>query len=116
VNEKPAFIQGMYSRKGNGLACPIPFDPPVTYTVPADKRAQTIYFRAGNASAELICLVLTRGGAPMRYFPIGAKAAIHVPLAVVEDLEPGSRVEVLMAAPNSAETSVVLDIGFLEIA
>jgi hypothetical protein len=116
VNEKPAFIQGMYSRKGDGLACPVPFDPPVTYTVPADKRAQTIYFRAGNASVELIYLILTRDGVPMRYFPIGAKAAIHVPLAVVEDLEPGSRVEVLLAAANTGETSVVLDIGFLEIA
>jgi hypothetical protein len=116
VNEKPAFIQGMYSRKGAGLACPVPFDPPVTYTVPDDKRAQTIYFRAGNASAELVYLVLTRNGVPMRYFPVGAKAAIHVPLAVVEDLEPGSRLEILLAAPHTFETPVVLDIGFLEIA
>jgi hypothetical protein len=116
MNENPAFLQGMFSRKGAGLACPVPFDPPVAYTVPADKRAQTIYFRAGNASAEMIYLVLTRNGAPMRYFPVGAQAAIHVPLAVVEDLEPGSRIEILLAAPNSWETSVVLDIGFLEIA
>jgi hypothetical protein len=116
VNEKPVFIQGIFSRKGTGLACTVPFDPPVTYTVPADKRAQTIYFRAGNASAELIYLVLTRDGVPMRYFPVGAKAAIHVPLAVVEDLDPGSRIEILLAAPNTWETSVVLDIGFVEIA
>ena len=116
MNEKPAFIQGMYSRKGAGLACPVPFDPPVTYAVPADKRAQTIYFRAGYASSELIYLILIRDGVPMRYFPVGAKAAIHVPLAVVEDLDPGSRIEILLAAPNTWETSVVLDIGFLEIA
>ena len=34
----------------------------------------------------MIYLVLTRGGRPMRYFPVGAKGAIHVPLAVVEDI------------------------------
>lgn len=116
MNEKPAFIQGLFSYKGAGLACPISFSPPVTYTVPADKRAQTIYFRAGNASAELIYLVLTRNGHPMRYFPVGAKGAIHVALAVVEDLSPESRIEILAAAPKGDETSVLLDIGFMEIA
>ena len=116
MNEKPAFIQGLYSYRGAGLACPIAFDPPVTYTVPADKRAQTVYFRAGNASPEMIYLVLTRNGAPMRFFPVGAEGAIHVALAVVEDLEPESRMEILVAAQKGAETAVVLDIGFLEIA
>ena len=116
MNEKPAFIQGFYPYRGAGLACPIAFDPPVTYTVPADRRAQTVYLRAGNASAEMIYLVLTRNGAPMRFFPVGAAGAIHVALAVVEDLEPESRVEVLVAAPKGPETAVVLDIGFLEIA
>ncbi|HLI84873.1 MAG TPA: hypothetical protein VKV17_13200 [Bryobacteraceae bacterium] len=81
MNERPAFIQGMYSRKGAGLARPVPFEPPGAHTVPA-----------------------------------GAQAAIQVPLAVVEDLQPGSRIEILLAAPNSGETRVVLNIGFLEIA
>ena len=116
MNEKPAFIQGLYSYRGAGLACPMPFHPPVTYTVPADKRAQTVYFRAGNASPEMIYLVLTRNGAPMRFFPVGAEGAIHVALAVVENLEPESRMEILVAAPKGGENVVVLDIGFLEIA
>ena len=116
MNEKPAFIQGLYSYRGAGLACPIAFDPPVTYTVPVDKRAQTVYFRAGNASPKMIYLTLTRNGAPMRIFPVAAEGAIHVALAVVEDLEPESRMEILVAAPKGAETAVVLDIGFLEIA
>ena len=116
MNEKPAFIQGLYTCKGLGLECPMSFTPPVTYSVPADKRAQTIYFRAGNASAEMIYLVLTRNGEPMRYFPVGAKGAIHVALAVLEDLPPESRIEVLAAAPRGVETSVLLDIGFMEIA
>jgi hypothetical protein len=114
--EKPAFIQGLFAYRGRGLATPAPFQPPAVYTVPPDKRAQTIYFRAGNAAAELIYLVLTRNGEPLRYFPVGAKGAIHVPLAVVEDLAPESRIELLLAAPEGLESSVLVDTGFLEIA
>ena len=114
--EKHVFIQGLFACEGRGLASPVPFHPPVTYSVPADKRAQTIYFRAGNPSPEMIYLVLTRGGVPMRYFPVGAKGAIHVPLAVLEDLSPGSTVEILAAAPEGAKSPVLLDIGFVEIA
>ncbi len=113
--EKPAFIQGLFAWIGQGLQSPVPFDPPVVYQVPSDKRSQTIYFRAGNASAELIYLVLTNGGQPMRYFPVGAKGAIHVPLAVVEDISPGSKVEILLAAPAGLKSSVLLDVGFMEI-
>lgn len=113
--EKPAFIQGLFPFEGVGLEKPGSFDPPVTYQVPSDKRAQTIYFRAGNAANELIYLVLTRRGKPMRYFPVGAKAAIHVPLAVLEDIPPGSPVEILIAAPAGVKSAVMLDIGFLEI-
>lgn len=113
--EKPAFIQGLFAWEGKGLEWPKPFDPPVTYEVPSDKRAQTIYFRAGNASPEMVYLVLTVGGRPMRYFPIGAKGAIHVPLAVVEDIAPGSRVEVLIGAPAGLKSAVLIDIGLMEI-
>ena len=113
--EKPAFIQGLFPYEGRGLGRPQPFEPPVVYDVPADKRAQTIYFRAGNPAAELIYLVLVCRGKPMRYFPVGAKSAIHVPLAVVEDISPGSRVEVVIAAQTEQRSSVLLDIGFMEI-
>jgi hypothetical protein len=114
--EKPAFIQGLFTYQGRGLGNPMAFQPPVTYVVPPDKRAQTIYFRAGNAAAEMIYLVLTRNGEPMRYFPVGAKGAIHVPLAVVEDLSPESRIEILVAAGEGLQSSVLLDVGFMEIA
>lgn len=114
--EKPAFIQGLFSYEGTGLDSPLSFQPPVTYQVPSDKRSQTIYFRAGNPAPEMIYLVLTRRGKPMRYFPVGAKGAIHVPLAVLEDIPHGSLVEILIAAPAGLKSSVLLDIGFLEIA
>lgn len=89
--EKPAFIQGIFAFEGRGLSHLAPFATPATYTVPGDKRAQTVYFRAGNAASEMICLVLTRGENAMRYFPVGAKSSIHVALAVIEDLSPGKR-------------------------
>jgi hypothetical protein len=114
--EKPAFIQGLFAYQGRGLGSPISFEPPVTYVVPSDKRAQTIYFRAGNPAAEMVYLVLTRNEVPMRYFPVGAKGAIHVPLAVVEDLSPDSRIEVLVAAPEGLQSSALVDVGFMEIA
>ena len=114
--EKPAFIQGLFDFEGRGLDSPVSFSSPAAYRVPSDKRAQTIYFRAGNAAAEMIYLVLTRGGEAMRYFPVGAKGSIHVALAVLEDLSPGSAIETLIAAPQGVKSSVVLDIGFMEIA
>ena len=114
--EKPAFIQGLFPYEGRGLESPGAFTPPVFYLVPPDRRAQTIYFRAGNAGPEMIYLVLTNRGKPIRYFPVGAKGAIHVPLAVIEDIAPGSEVEVLVAAPKGLKSSVLVDVGFMEIA
>lgn len=114
--EKPAFIQGLFEFDGQGLSSPVSFPFPAIYKVPPDKRAQTIYFRAGNAAAEMIYLVLTRGGEAMRYFPVGAKSSIHVALAVLEDLSPGSAIELLVAAPKGMKSSVVIDVGFMEIA
>jgi hypothetical protein len=115
VLEKPAFLQGLFAFEGHGLASPVSFEPKVSYTIPADKRAQTVYFRAGNASPEMIYLVLTAGGRPMRYFPVGAKGAIHVPLAVLEDISPATTVEILSAAPEGMKSTVLLDVGFVEI-
>ena len=113
--ETPRFVQGLYSFEGKGLETPAAFAPGIAYKVPFDKRSQLIYLRAGNSSAEMIYLLLNRDGKPMRYFPIGAKSAVHVPLAVVEDLLPDSLLEVFFAAPAGIKGSVVLDIGFVEI-
>jgi hypothetical protein len=113
--EKPAFIQGLFYCDGKGLGHPRSFTPAVTYSVPADKRAQLIYFRAGNSSDEMIYLVFIAGVRTMRYFPVGAKGAVHVPLAVIEDISPGTNVEILVAAPEGLKAAVLLDIGFMEI-
>jgi hypothetical protein len=115
IESKPRFLNGVYPFAGAGYEKVAPLADALVYVVPADKRAQLIYLRAGNSSSELVYLVLMRDGVPMRYFPIGAKGTVHVPLAVVEDIEPESRLEVFFAAPDAANGSFVLDIGLLEI-
>ncbi|WP_433936709.1 molybdopterin oxidoreductase [Sorangium cellulosum] len=113
--ETPRFIQGVYAFEGQGLERPVPLRPAIGYTVPQDRRAQLIYLRAGNSSAELIYLLLTRDGHPMRYFPLGAKAAIHVPLVIVEDIPPESVLELSVGAPEGVRGLATIDIGLAEI-
>jgi hypothetical protein len=114
MNPTPRFIQGTFSFSGRGLSAPHPLHDSARFSVSPDKRAQLIYMRAGNSADALVCLILTRDGKPLRYFPIGAKASVHVPLAVVEDIFPESKLEVLIAAPEGVSGTVVVDIGFLE--
>jgi hypothetical protein len=113
MNPTPRFIQGTFPFTGLGLKSPQSLGEGALFTVPADKRAQLIYARAGNSSDALICLVLTRDAKPIRYFPVGAKSSMHVPLAVVEDIFPESRLEVLLAAPEGVSGMVVVDVGLL---
>src|SRR5215210_2735856 len=110
---QPRFLQGVYKFEGQGLDDPFPLADGLSYVVPPGKRAQLIYFRAGNSTDQLIYLILRRDGKPMRYFPVGAKADSHVALAVVEDLMSDTRLEVLLAAPADTRGSVVLDIGLM---
>jgi len=63
----------------------------------------------------MIYIVFKRNGKPMRYFPIGAKDAVHVSLAVIEDLQPDTSLELLVAAPQDVRGSVLLDVGLVEI-
>jgi hypothetical protein len=111
----PRFLQGIFTFAGQGLDALGPVGAGLVYTVPADKRAQLIYLRAGNSSDGLITLVLLQDGKPMRYFPVGAKGATHVPLAVVEDLEPDTKLELVIGAASGASGMVVVDVGLLEI-
>ncbi len=112
--EKPKFLQGTYPFQGKGLTTPVAMQPAVTYKVPTDKRSTLTYFRAGNSSAEMIYFLVKRDGAPMRYFPVGAKSAIHIALAVTEDLNPDTSLEVLVAAPEGTSGQVVIDLGIVE--
>jgi hypothetical protein len=63
----------------------------------------------------MICLVLSRAGKAMRFFPIGAKGSIHVPLAIVEDLEPETELVLRVGAPAGVQGDVIVDLGLVEI-
>ncbi|TFV50350.1 molybdopterin oxidoreductase family protein [Blastococcus sp. TF02A-35] len=115
VKSTPRFLQGVFPITGEGLAKPGPVDPALRYTVPAGCSAQALYFRGGNATGELVYVLLVRDGEPMRWFPIGAKADTHVPLRVVEDLPGGSVVELHAAAPEGTTGEIVVDLGLVEV-
>ena len=115
MQSTPRFLQGVFTFDGKGLETPLPLDDTLRYTVPDGLVAQTVYFRGGNSSGELIYVLLLRDGAPMRYFPIGARDAVHVPLRVVEDLDSGTVLELQVAAPAGATGTVVLDLGMVEV-
>ncbi len=114
MHTTPRFLQGVYSFEGKGLESPLPLDAALSYVVPPGMTAQPVYFRGGNTTKELIYLLLTRDGQPMRYFPIGARGDVHVPLRVVEDLDSGTTVELLVAAPAGLSGTVVVDLGLVE--
>jgi assimilatory nitrate reductase catalytic subunit len=115
VKSSPRFLQGVFPIIGEGLAKPSPIDPALKYTVPNGLSAQALYFRGGNSSGELVYVTLLRDGEPMRWFPIGAKSDVHVPLRVVEDLTGGTVVELHAAAPAGVTGELVLDLGLVEV-
>jgi len=51
----------------------------------------------------------------MRYFPIGARDATHVQLAVVEDLDDGTVLELHVAAREGLTGTLVADLGLVEV-
>ncbi|MGY1616400.1 molybdopterin oxidoreductase family protein [Geodermatophilus sp. SYSU D00691] len=115
VKSSPRFLQGVFPITGEGLAKPGPLDPSLRYTVPAGASAQALYFRGGNSAPELVYVLLLRDGEPMRWFPIGARGDVHVPLRVVEDLPGGTVVELHAAAPEGVTGELVLDLGLVEV-
>ena len=109
------FLQGIYPFTGFGIDKPAPIDPDLTRLVPDGAVAQALYFRGGNSTDELVIVVLMRDGVPMRYFPIGAKSDVHVPLRVVEDLEGGTAIELYLAASAGLTGYVTVDLGMVEV-
>ncbi len=108
------FLQGIYHFEGTGLDKPVPIHAELSHFVPDGVVNQTLYFRGGNSSPELITVVLMRDRIPLRYFPIGAKGDVHIPLRVVEDTEGGSVIELFIVAPAGVRGTVVVDLGMVE--
>ncbi|MGY2128250.1 molybdopterin oxidoreductase family protein [Blastococcus sp. SYSU DS0617] len=115
VKSTPRFLQGVYPITGEGLTKPGPVDAALRYTVPSGCSAQALYFRGGNSTGELVYVLLLRDGEPVRWFPIGARGDVHVPLRVVEDLPGGSVVELHAAAPEGVTGELVVDLGLVEV-
>ena len=113
--ETHRFIQGVFTYEGRGFTEPVALAPHADYVVPAGKRAHLVYCRVGNPAAELICLILKRDGQLTRYFPVGAKAGAQMPHALVDDLLANSEIEVVIAAPEGLRSTVLIDMGFVEI-
>jgi hypothetical protein len=115
IDSKPVFLQGVFPFEGAGYEAASLLHPTLAYTVPADKRAQLIYLRGGNSTDSMIYFSLVQDGKPVRLFPVAAKGATHVPLAVVEDLPPDTKIEIFLAGPQSAAGTAVVDLGIVEI-
>jgi len=115
MTETPKFIQGVFTFRGAGFSEPVPLTPAAVHSVPFDKRAQLIYFRAGNTTDELICLSLLRDDETLRLFPVGAKSSMHVQLAIVEDIDPDSRLELRISASAGLSGHVFVDMGLMEL-
>jgi assimilatory nitrate reductase catalytic subunit len=111
----PKFLQGVFSFTGAGYDTPAPFAEALDYTVPGTKRSQLIYFRGGNSAADMVSVVLLRDGKLMRHFQIGGHGAIHVPLAVVEDIEPDQKLSFRVCAPAGCSGTLIIDVGLIEI-
>lgn len=111
----PRFLQGAFAFEGQGLDKPSLLHRTLTYTVPEGVTGQVLYVRGGNASDELVTLVLVIDGAPSRWLPIGAKGDMHVSLRVVEDLLAGTTVEIHLAAPEGTTGTAVVDCGLVEV-
>jgi assimilatory nitrate reductase catalytic subunit len=108
------FLQGIYPFEGAGMDKPVPISDDLSYLIPDGVIGQALYVRGGNTTDELITVVLMRDGVPMRYFPIGARGNVHVPLRVVEDIEGGSILELQLVAPLGLTGHVVVDLGLVE--
>ncbi len=115
MHTKNRFLQGIYPFRGQGIDKPAPLHDELTYLVPNGSVAQALYFRGGNTTDEVVTVVLMRDGVPMRYFPIGARSDVHVPLRVVEDLEGGTAVELYLAASDGLSGTVIVDVGLVEV-
>ena len=107
----PILLQTLATFEGHGLAAPQPLG--LSYSVPKDRTAGMFYFRAGSTVAGMVNISVMRDGKLMRYLPIAANNAMHVSLAIVEELPAGTRIEILAAGEGSG--TLILDIGYLEV-
>lgn len=111
----PRFLQGVFPFAGRGVFDLTPLNDALVYLVPDGKTAQVLYFRAGNHSDDLLYFTLTANEIPIRYFPIGPKSDLHVPLVITETHPAGTRLEIGIAAARGVSGTLIVDVGIVEI-
>ncbi|MBA4115870.1 MAG: molybdopterin oxidoreductase [Rubrobacter sp.] len=104
-------LQTITEVEGEGLNSPTPLN--LSYTVPQGCTAGVQYVRAGSTVTGMLNITLLQNGKVMRYIPVAAGSATHVPLSIVDELQPGTEVSVAVAAEGSG--TLILDIGVLEV-
>jgi len=107
----PVLLQTLVTFEGFGLEKPQPLG--LSYTVPKDRTAGMFYFRAGSTVSGMVNISVMRDGKLMRYFPVAPNSAIHVSLAIVEELPEGTQIDIFAAGEGSG--ILILDIGYLEV-
>ena len=104
-------LQTITEVEGAGLNSPLPLN--LDYTVPQGCTAGVQYVRVGNTAPGMFNITLLQNGKMMRYVPVAAQSAVHVPLSIVDELRPGTEISVAVAAEGSG--TLILDIGILEV-
>ena len=66
----------------------------------------------GEHHGGMINVTVLRDGQAMRYVSVAAGGTIHVPLAIVDELQPGTGITIVAA---EGWGKLILDVGFLEV-
>lgn len=109
---KTVLLQTITNVEGEGLDSPNSLD--LAYTVSQGCTAGVQYVRAGSTLPGMLNITLLRNGKVMRYLPVAEESTVHVPLAIVDELQPGTEVSIAVAAEEGSGT-LILDVGILEV-
>jgi hypothetical protein len=105
-------LQTITNVEGEGLDSPSQLD--LSYTVSQGCTAGVQYVRAGSTLPGMLNITLLQNDKVMRYVPVAAGSAMHVPLAIVDELQPGTEISIAVAAEEGSGT-LILDVGILEV-
>jgi hypothetical protein len=92
-------LQTITDIEGEGIDSPQDLN--LTYTVSQGCTAGVQYVRRGNTTEGMINITVLKDGKAMRYVPVAAGGAMNVPLAIVDELQPGTEISIAAAAERS---------------
>ena len=94
-------LQTITDIEGEGIDSPQDLN--LTYSVSQGCTAGVQYVRVGTTTKGMINVTVPKAGKAMRYVPVAAGSAIHVPLAIVDDLQPGTEIFIAAAGEGSVK-------------